>query len=398
MPVTPGDVHSLDIGSVDPGYLSVNINANAPFDASHLPFHAYDRNDFTNPAGILAGVGTFKVAALQVDFTVAGSTITTDAVFLAEQVKVELRDAGGMVLDSATILSVDVDLNNITLDNAGSIGADTVVNVFIRPTALGDNNAPIGRGFFQNGADVVRAWYPSDLSGGGLTTPAGWRGLPYTDQPALAHDIRLTVGDYIQGPDFKWYAVKAIRPAATVSATAFDYIILDRPYEGADSVAGSGYFRYVTPVTEIYKAQVAVFRNYRVQSLRNASTGRNAAAAFGFGVADPATGLVVRDPMLVHLAAPLPTGIKPGDYIRADGDADHPVKVGADIPSDPGLNDALDGDWRWYMIDFVSTDRLTITLTSPYGGYVPASEAAALQPASVTSSIVRTFDTVIGAF
>jgi hypothetical protein len=40
--------------------------------------------------------------------------------------------------------------------------------------------------------------------------------------------------------------------------------------------------------------------------------------------------------------------------------------------------------------------RREITLTSPYRGYVPTAEV--FQPASVSPSVIRTFDTVIGAF
>jgi hypothetical protein len=66
------------------------------------------------------------------------------------------------------------------------------------------------------------------------------------------------------------------------------------------------------------------------------------------------------------------------------------------MTTDLGLGDAIDGDWRWYMIDAISADRLDITLTSPYRGYIPAVET--WQPASVTNTIVKTYDTIFGAF
>ena len=139
--------------------------------------------------------------------------------------------------------------------------------------------------------------------------------------------------------------------------------------------------------------QTAVFRNFKTRPLYddpNALT-RTGAAAFGFDET------LTRDPLFVHLARPLPPDIKPGDFIRAEGDADHAVQASA--ATDLGLADAVDGDGCWYMIDMIDATRRTIQLASPYRGYVPPAGANPVyQPASVSSSVVHAYDTLMGAF
>ena len=106
---------------------------------------------------------------------------------------------------------------------------------------------------------------------------------------------------------------------------------------------------------------------------------------------------------------PLPATVKPGDYIRAEGDMPTKTKdindSGAEETIDAGLGDNADGDMCWYMIDSISADRRTITLASPYmGARVPeethghSNITQIYQPASVSSSVVSVFDTAIGAF
>jgi hypothetical protein len=266
---------------------------------------------------------------------------------------------------------------------AGPLPAFTnPVTVSITPASLtlGVTTRPLGRGIFTQGSTVVQSYYDPTVAPG--------KGFPSLGTERYC----LAVGDWIEQPlglGGAYYAVKAIQKE---TATERACIILDRPYEGATNA--DAYFHYATPIEEGFEAQATVFRRYRIQALLDASAppSRAQAAAFGFGIGP------TRDPdgQAIHvlLVNPLPAAIKPGDYIRADGDADH--AEGGNV--DRGMGDQIDGDWRWYMIDAVSADRRTLTLTSTYRGYVPATETEARQPASVTSSIVRTFDTVIGAF
>ena len=116
-------------------------------------------------------------------------------------------------------------------------------------------------------------------------------------------------------------------------------------------------------------------------------------------------------PDKVQLAVPLPTTVNAGDWIRAEGDsATYSSANGNDGGTkeliEPGLGDDADGDMCWYMIDAISANRLELTLASPYLGYIPpllakANEpapSATWQPASVSSSVVKSFDTVVGSY
>lgn len=358
-----------------------------------IPFHAWDANDFSTDFAV--GQGTF-VAPLTVDFTPVGSSLINEAIFFAPNVWVRLLEVGGSGRVSVTtITSVPVppQFNTITVLGAGSLAIGDVVTVSIlgSPSAPPGRNWPWGRGSFIEGSDCVVSVYTDDspafapFPGNGIPG----RGFPYPyPSPTRFH---LAVGDYIQAPTGDWYAVKAIHddPGA-------DFLILDRPYTGASN--SDFFFRYVTPMPEAYNAQVVVFRNYRIQSLQDASPAKDLAAAFGFdvsGFADP-------EKKKVRLATAMPPNMKPGHYIRADGDASHPVAAPTE---DPGLGDSVDGDWRWYMIESIGPAglgpgdldyRKEVTLTTPYLGHIPAAQT--FQPASVTGSVIRTFDTIIGAF
>ena len=404
LPEPAGTYQRYDIADVGGGYSSLTVGGMPAFSATHLPFHVYDRNDFT--ADMLAGTGTYAAGPPDtVTFAAPGGSVTPDAIFLAPSVHVRLEDGVGMA--DAAVLSVDSQLNSIqVVINSGSVNPGAVT-VTIVASGVGLSETPRCRGKFFQGSDIVLAVYPdqlSDLSTPNPTPPppfsplaggANWRGFPFAAAP-MRHN--LSVGDYIEGKDAAgnpaWYAVKAIQDNLTEPADAwdrYDFLVLDRAYEGpTPALPNDNFFRYETPIQETYDAQVVVFRNYRIRALRDGNGSRAQAAAFGFddtGARDPAG----RE-FHVHLAMPLPPNYKPGDYIRADGDADHP----SGTATDRGLGDSVDGDWRWYMIDVISQDRLLITLTSPYRGYVPATET--WQPASVTNGIIRTFDTMLGAF
>ncbi len=384
-PDSTGVAFSENIQDVQNSPARLILTAAATFDSNvPIPLHAYDENDFDT--ALNAGTGTFNLGLLRVDFPPAPpGSMTEDAIFLAPGVSVRLDGPGGRFAVTQ-VATVHNSLDWFTVSGGGTLQNGDTVTVTIVAAGAGARNRTWGRGYFVRGSDVIMGVY-NDTAGAFAGIPG--RAFPYsTVAPQRYH---LAVGDYIQAPDNKWYAVKAIHDVAD---PAKDVIILDRPYRGPTSAvpADGDYFRYVTPIQEAYTAQVAVFANYRLQQLGdddNTDGQGNLAAAFGFDV----TGAV--DDTKVHLAVALPPGIKPGDHIRADGDANH--------PDDPGLSDLIDGDRRWYMIQSIQPDdptdpnyRREITLTSPYRGYIPAAET--FQPASVSPSVIRTYDTVIGAF
>jgi len=378
-------------------YTTLALPAPPPFanPAVTVPFHAYDRNDFDED--LTVGDGTYTTVAAGVG-RVDLSTSDPNAIFVAVGSLVKLTGAFGS--QSYTVTSVDTTLDGFEVDISGALPTPAdgaVVTVTIPATAAGADNYPHGRGNFVTGSDAVRGIY-QDTAGSFADVPG--RSFPYAQVSGKRY--HLQVGDYIHAPDGHWYAVKSVHDDPGV-----DFLVLDRPYEGASTDDFN--FEYVSPIREAYDVQIAVHRNYRVRPLRDAAGDRDLAAAFGFD----ATGAVDPTRMYVHLQSPLPPDIKPGDYIRADGDASHPA--GGPPFADPGVmennlagGDAIDGDRRWYMIDSVGPEgvaptspayRTLITLTSPYRGYVPpAGTPEVFQPASVSSSVLRTYDTVIGAF
>ncbi|MHC4712817.1 MAG: prepilin-type N-terminal cleavage/methylation domain-containing protein [Planctomycetota bacterium] len=353
------------------------------------PFHAFDRNDFH--VDLTVGGGTYASATMTVNLT----SSSADAIFLAPGTYVQLTGPFGV--GQWAVTSVSPQLTSFTIFDILGMGyypnnGDVVtVQIASDATVAPRPSVPFGRGNFVTGSDTVLAVYLDTADNvTGLFPGIPGRGLPYS--VAAAQRYHLAVGDYIMAPDGQYYAVRAIH-----DDPGLDFIVLDRPYTGASNA--NYYFRYVTPIQEVYTAQVAVHRNYRMRALYDQTGTRDLAAAFGFDVAG------VLDPtrMKVRLAVTAPPDVKPGDYIRADGDADHPV--GGPPFIDPGLHGGqIDGDRQWYMIDSIGPNvpesdpnyRREITLTSPYRGYVPTAEV--FQPASVSPSVIRTFDTVIGAF
>jgi prepilin-type N-terminal cleavage/methylation domain-containing protein len=391
-----GDSHTS--ADLDSGNLSTQLHLMTPVAAAgNVPFHIVDRNDFIAETGVLdTELGLFTSGTYSALATTALTGLNADMErFIVPGVQVRVTDTASGTFVSAQITAVAYDpvthhVISVTIDNGG--GLTDGVSVTMRLLQTGENgpNRPKSVGMFTHGSSIVRAlWnYPSDANGD--------KGFPYSD--ASPKRYNLAVGDLVHlypsdVPD-EWYAVKGINKHQT--ANDYDYLILDRAYEGpttalpvALAIGTPGIFEYQTPVAEAYGAQTAAFRNYSVRSLFDTGTPPARANAAKF-YNDISGGKPVGT---VDLAAPLPRDVRAGDYVRADGDASHdaPGLPGAD----PGLGDAIDGDWQWYMIDTISSDRLRLTLTTPYRG---RNDNATFEPASVSTSVRKTFDTTVGAF
>lgn len=388
---------TITVGGVANAKLQMAIGGSPLFDSiGDIPIHLFDRNDFfSDPPGtdILVGHGTMiDTGTREVTFNVVFENVIFLAGSAAPLPRVRVRLSG--MAASTEVTDVDPSLSSFTVLDATGLANGAAVDIYVIDTGA-QRNRPYGRGNFVEGSDVVIAIYPDEIAG---FPGIPGRGLPYsTTMPQRYH---LAVGDYIRRrrladgvQDDTWYAVKAIHDDSDPAKR--DFLILDRPYEGADTAdfALGDYFEYVTPIREAYTAQVVVFRNYRSSALRDGAGTRDGAAAFGFNATS------APDSLRVHLTAPLPSNVKAGDHIRADGDADHPN-------NDTGLHGGtIDGDRRWYMIQSIGPAgalpgdlnfRTELTLVSPYRGYMPAGEM--FQPASTSPSVVRTFDTVLGAF
>ena len=357
---------------------SITLAGAPPTFSGLRPFHAYDTNEFD--ADLIAGSGgTVTVATKTVNLSAVGAALTADETFLAPAVPIYVEGPAGRFSDT-TVESYDRATRLLVMSLTGTLMDGDTVTVLVKGRGAAAER-PRGWGQFVRGSQYVISNFPDDAPTPAVTV----QGFPFvTAAPQRYH---LAVGDYVLAPDGEYYAVKAI-VAEPAGAGNFDQLLLDRAYSGLTDL--DYVFTYVTPAPEVYEAQVAVFRNYEIQGLRDLNGSRKLAAAFGFG--RDSAGAVITGPLYVYLALPLPGNYKPGDYIRADGDADHPLGA----PTDVGMGDAVDGDTRWYMIDSIpNADRRTLRLNSPYRGYIPAAET--YQPASATGSIVRTYDTVIGA-
>ncbi len=390
-PTSAGTHMSADVQSMGSA-TSLQLSpggAGMVIDGDRAPFMLMDRNDFIPDPTVIddltAGDGTLT-SALQVDLLPA--TLTDNAVFLAPGVWVTVTDTTSGTSADGHVTGFDPATGILGIDNSAGVAVGSPVRVRIRETQGTPNaNYPRGYGRFVFGQSIVAA----------TTGAPPHRGFPYaTTETRRFH---LQIGDYIQPYDptnvpmsTGWYAVTAIIDNRNGDpATDRDYIVLDRPYTGT---GGDWQFAYRSPISPIYTAQISVFRRFRTRPLYAGAVtafARGHAAAFGW---DDVAG--APDTKVVTLSQPLPTDIKPGDFIRAEGDADHAV-AGSTV-FDLGLGDDIDGDWCWYMIDMISADRLSIVLASPYRGYPQTGANPVFQPASVSPAVVKTFDTLMGAF
>ena len=381
LPMALGEYERYTLDNNQGAALPNALNLSAPWTpaTATLPFHLLDDNGFleSDVAELNVCSGTFTSGAT---FTVTPVTIDPDtARFLVPGVWVKVTDSAAGTFADARVIAFDPVVPSLDIDSGGTLanGANVSVRLAQRNEFAPNYNLPCGMGKFVHGSNVVSALQPGV-------------GFPYAT--ASAKRYNLAVGDFIRNandPNGEYYAVKAIN---TVTSPNVQFLVLDRAYVGADSVDP---FYYMSPIAEAYTAQTAVYGRYEILPLLDDNNERAAAAQF-FNDAN-GIGTVV-------LVKPLPAQIRAGDYIRAEGQADHQIRAtGTQIP---GTGDSVDGDWQWYMIESISADRSLIKLTTSYRGYYDQADESASgppyrspsQPASASSQLVRTYDTAIGAF
>ncbi len=350
------------IVGIDHGGAWLETHPHVPFSGENVPFYIWDQNGIGDPAFV--ATASYDKPSGMLTFL----TLTSAAPFLCPDVAVRLSylDDKHKPQTDVTTLDYDFDPGTGRLLWKKNVKTDGgAVEIHLAP--CGDLGPPDGnlshlRGAWVHGSNTVEAvyphaWYNANTGGTFDVQLSG-----FTQSHDAEKRINIDVGDYLEPPDgSNWYTVSAIRHAESAGR---DTIVLDRPYTGPTDLDFSS--QYATPLNKTFAAQVTIFRNYSVTPLRDAAGNLSSAqaAAFGYDAAGAS------DPIKVQLAVPLPRTVKPGDYIRAEGDAavegylddsDHGVRS----VIEPGLGDDAESDLCWYQIDSVSADRLEITLTCP---------------------------------